>query len=59
VAAVRVAIALADGYGTRHILRATEAAAVNARLVGAMVMGVGLFLGLEIIEGPIVAALVG
>lgn len=52
-------IAVAAGWVVEKVLGATEAAAVNARLVGAMVAGVGVFLALEIIEGPIVAALVG
>ncbi|SFI91892.1 HupE/UreJ family protein [Jannaschia pohangensis] len=59
LAAVQYALALAAGFATRGLLRATEASSVNARLVGAMVMGVGLFLGLELVEGPLVAVLVG
>lgn len=50
-------IALGAGLLAEKVLGATTAAAVNARLAGAMVAGVGLFLALEIIEGPIVAFL--
>lgn len=48
-------IALVAGWFVEKALGATEAAATNARLVGAMVAGVGVFLALEILEGPIVA----
>ncbi|MEL7257545.1 MAG: HupE/UreJ family protein [Pseudomonadota bacterium] len=57
--ALQYGIAIAAGWVVEKILGATEAAATNARLVGAMVAGVGVFLALEIVEGPIVAALVG
>lgn len=52
-------IAIVAGWAVKKLLGATEAAATNARLVGAMVTGVGVFLALEIIEGPIVAAIAG
>lgn len=35
----------------------TQAQAMNARLAGAMVAGIGIFLALEILEGPLVALL--
>lgn len=59
LAAIQYAIAIAAGFVMRRVLSATGAASINARLAGAMVAGVGVFLSLEIIEGPIVAALVG
>lgn len=56
---IQYAIALAAGWVVEKLLGATEAQAMNARLVGAMVAGVGVFMCLEIVEGPIVAALAG
>lgn len=56
---IQYAIAIAAGWVAEKILGATEAASVNARLVGAMVAGVGMFLCLEIVEGPLVAAIGG
>lgn len=55
LALLQYAIAIAAGYMAEKLLGATEAAAINARLVGAMVAGVGIFLALEIVEGPLVA----
>lgn len=49
-------IAIAAGWAVQR-LGATDATAINARLSGAMVAGVGVFLALEIVEGPLVAAL--
>jgi len=57
--AVQYLIAIAAGWGAEKALGASEATAVNARLVGAAVAGVGVFLALEIVEGPIVAMLTG
>ena len=57
--AIQYLIAIAAGWVTEKVLGATEAAAVNARLAGAVVAGVGLFLTLEAAEGPILAALFG
>ncbi|MEL6571869.1 MAG: HupE/UreJ family protein [Pseudomonadota bacterium] len=57
LAVLQYGIALAAGWVAEKVLGATEASAINARLVGAMVAGVGVFLALEIVEGPIVAAL--
>ena len=56
---IQYAIALAAGWVVEKLLHASEAQAMNARLVGAMVAGVGVFLCLEIVEGPIVAAIAG
>lgn len=57
LAAIQYAIAILAGFAMRRVLSAPGAASINARLAGAMVAGVGLFLSLEILEGPIVAAL--
>ena len=59
LAAVQYAIAVLAGLAMRRVLAARTASAVNARLAGAMVAGVGVFLSLELLEGPIVAALAG
>lgn len=56
---VQYAVALGAGWVTRGVLGATEASAVNARLLGAMTAGVGVFLALEAIEGPLVSAITG
>lgn len=57
--AIQYAIALGAGWLAEKGLGATTASAVNARLAGAMVAGVGVFLALEIAEGPIVAMISG
>lgn len=57
LAAIQYAVAIAAGFAVRAI--APMASSVNARLAGAAVAGVGLFLSLEIIEGPIVAMIAG
>ncbi|MFK7938419.1 MAG: HupE/UreJ family protein [Roseovarius sp.] len=56
---IQYAIAIAAAWCVEKLLHASEAQAMNARLVGAMVAGVGVFMCLEIIEGPIVAAIAG
>jgi len=56
---VQYAIAIAAGWIVEKIFGATEASAINARLAGAMVAGVGLFLSLEIVEGPLVSMIAG
>lgn len=56
---IQYAIAIAAGWVAEKLLGATEASSINARLVGAMVAGVGVFLCLEIIEAPLVAAIAG
>ena len=56
---IQYAIALAAGWVAEKLLGAHEATSVNARLVGAMVAGVGVFLCLEILEGPLVAVIAG
>ncbi|SEW38541.1 urease accessory protein [Cognatiyoonia koreensis] len=55
LAALQYAIAIGAGYAVEKFLGARDATAINARLVGAMVAGVGVFLALEIVEGPLVA----
>lgn len=57
--AVQYLIALLAGQIALHGLKANRADAINARLIGAMVAGVGLFLCLEQIEGQVLALLVG
>ncbi|WP_108386607.1 HupE/UreJ family protein [Yoonia sediminilitoris] len=52
--AIQYLIAVGAGWAIRK-LGASDARAMNARLGGAMVAGVGLFLALEIVEGPLVA----
>ncbi|MBU2992576.1 HupE/UreJ family protein [Octadecabacter sp. 1_MG-2023] len=54
--AIQYAIALFAGWAASKA-GSVSPASVNARLVGAAIAGVGLFLGLEVIEGPIVALL--
>jgi len=55
LAVLQYGIAIGAGYVAEKLLGATEATAINARLVGAMIAGVGIFLALEIAEGPLVA----
>ncbi|MEM7546201.1 MAG: HupE/UreJ family protein [Pseudomonadota bacterium] len=54
---VQYGIALGAGYAITAFFKVREAMAIEARLAGAMVAGVGLFLSLEIAEGMVVAAL--
>jgi len=56
---IQYAIAIGAGWLAEKALGATDAAATNARLAGAVVAGVGLFLTLETVEGPVLAALFG
>ncbi len=56
---IQYAIAIASGWTAEKVLGATEAAAVNARLAGGAVAGVGLFLTLEAVEGPLLSVLFG
>ncbi|MBE0414519.1 HupE/UreJ family protein [Yoonia sp.] len=53
---IQYLMAIAAGWIVTK-LGATDATAINARLGGAMVAGVGIFLALEIVEGPLVALL--
>lgn len=57
--AIQYLIAIAAGFVTEKLLGATEASAMNARLAGAAIAGVGLFLVLEAAEGPILSVLFG
>jgi urease accessory protein len=59
LAVVQYTVALAAGWVAEKLLGATEAAAVNARLSGALAAGVGVFLTLEAAEGPLLTALFG
>ena len=56
---IQYAVAIAAGWAAEKLLGAQDSMSINARLVGAMVAGVGVFLCLEIIEGPLVAAIAG
>lgn len=53
---VQYAIAAAAAWFTRNVWHATEASAIQPRLAGAAVAGVGLFLALETVEGALFAA---
>ncbi len=55
---IQYVIAIGAGWIVEK-LGASDATAINARLGGAMVAGVGVFLALEIVEGPLVTALAG
>ena len=50
-------IAIAAGWVALKVWNATESTAMAARLSGAVVAGMGLFLGLEAVEGAAFAAL--
>lgn len=50
-------IAIAAGFAVTKIAKATEATAIEARLAGAVIGGIGLFLTLENAEGAAFAAL--
>ncbi len=54
LAVIQYLIAIAAGWIASKS-GATDATAINARLSGAMVAGVGAFLALEAIEGPLLA----
>ncbi|NJM34640.1 MAG: hydantoin utilization protein A [Rhodomicrobium sp.] len=57
LAATQYIIALVAGWAVKSLLDASEASAVEARLAGAVVAGVGAFLTLEQAEGFVFAAL--
>ena len=44
-------IAIVSGWVVKTLFNATEASAINARLAGAIITGVGLFLTMENVEG--------
>lgn len=56
---IQYLIALAVGWVVENLLQAKAASDVNARLTGAAVAGVGFFLALEAVEGPVLAAVFG
>ena len=56
---IQYAIAMAAGWVSSHVWKATSASALQPRLAGAMVAGVGLFLTLENIEGPVLQMIAG
>lgn len=53
---VQYTIAVLAGYCVKRFMQAGQATAINARLAGALVAGIGLFLTLETIEGFILGA---
>lgn len=55
--ALQYAVALGAGWLVKNVFNATQATAINARLTGALVAGMGAFLTLETIEGAAFAAL--
>lgn len=57
LAAVQYAIAVLCGAAARYGFQALDASAVNARIAGAVVAGIGLFLSLENAEGALFAAM--
>lgn len=57
--AVQYMIAIAAGWAVSKVTAGADASAVNPRLVGAATAGVGVFLALEAIEGPLLAAIAG
>ena len=48
---IQYVIALGAGYVVKNVMKASEAAAMNARLTGALVAGIGVYLTLENLEG--------
>ncbi len=50
-------VAMGSGWVAKTLFNATEASAINARLAGAVVAGIGVFLTLENLEGFAFAAL--
>jgi urease accessory protein len=53
------ALAIAAGQVCRALWKTTQADAIEPRLAGAMVAGIGLYLVLEQIEGPLLLAIIG
>ena len=54
---LQYAIAVAAGWIVKTVFNATEASAIQARLAGAVVAGVGLYLTMENVEGAVLSAL--
>jgi len=54
---VQYMVALVAGWVVKNLFNATQATAINARLTGALVAGMGVFLTLESIEGVVFTAL--
>lgn len=54
---LQYAIAIAAGWVAKTLWKATEATAIEVRLTGAVVAGVGAFLSLETLEGLVMSAL--
>lgn len=56
LAAVQYAIAIGSGIAVKNLWNASEATAIQVRIAGAVVAGVGAFLTLENVEGLALAA---
>lgn len=54
---LQFAVAMGAGWLAKTVFAATEASAINARLAGAVIAGMGVFLTLENIEGLVFSAL--
>ncbi len=54
---LQYAIAVGAGWVAKTLWQATEATAIQARLAGAVVAGVGLYLSMENLEGAVLGAL--
>jgi urease accessory protein len=54
---VQYAIALGSGWVARRVWQVTDASAIQPRLAGAAVAGVGVFLTLQMLEGAVFSAL--
>ena len=54
---VQYAVAVAAGWVAKTLWKATDARAIEARLAGAVVAGIGLYLTLENVEGAVLGVL--
>ncbi len=54
---LQYAIAVGAGWVAKTLWQATESTAIQARLAGAVVAGVGLYLSMENLEGAVLGAL--
>lgn len=57
LALLQYVVALAAAYLIKSVFGASEASSANARVAGAVVAGIGVFLTLEVLEGAAFAAL--
>jgi urease accessory protein len=54
---VQYAIAAAAAWVTLNVWKAKDATAIQPRLAGAAIAGIGMFLALEVVEGALFSAL--